>query len=234
MVNEPELPGVWGVMMFRTGANRFRVERPQPGSSVLSIDPDTNQASLPFFVRLTRVARFIALSGAVATVAAALAGPGIAANDEIEPGRLETSFDVAQQIPATVEPGRIEDAFEEQAQPKSTFEPMIQEGEEIAPPAEAPTVTFTLASIVVEGSTVYEPGDFTPLYKELVGTEISLADVYKVASDISAKYRSDGYILSRAIVPPQTIEGGQVKLQAVEGFINEVIIEGDSSVARAC
>ncbi len=226
MVDEPELPGVWGVMMFRTGAYRFRVERPQSGSSVPSIDPDTDQTSLPFFVRLPRIARFIALSGAVAAVSAALAGPGIA-NDEIEHGRLETSFDVAQQIPATVEPGRIEDAFKEKAQPKSTFEPMIEEGEEMAPPAEARSVTFTLASIVVEGSTVYEPGDFLPLYEELVGTEISLADVYKVASAISAKYRSDGYILSRAIVPPQTIEGGQVKLQAVEGYINEVIIEGD-------
>ncbi len=213
-------------MMFRTGANRFRVERTQPGTSVPNFDPDSDQTNLPCFGRRPRIARFIALSGAVAMVAAALAGPGIA-NDEIEPGRLETSFGVAQQIPATVEPGRIEDAFKEPAQPLSTFEPMIEEGEEVAPPAGARSVTFTLASIVVEGSTVYEPGDFMPLYEELVGTEISLADVYKVAGEISAKYRSDGYILSRAIVPPQTIEGGQVKLQAIEGFINEVIIEGD-------
>ena len=72
-----------------------------------------------------------------------------------------------------------------------------------------------------------KPATSRPCTEELVGTEITLADVYKVANEVSKKYRTDGYILSRAIVPPQTIEGGQVTLQAVEGFINEVIIEGD-------
>ena len=156
---------------------------------MLSFDPDSDQTNLTCLGRLPRIARFIALSGAVATIAVVLAGPGNAA-DEIEPGRLETSFDVAQESPTTVEPSRlessfdvaqetpttvdpsrIEDTFEEAAEPPSisdaepqaTFEPMIELGEEAAPPAGAQSITFTLASLVVEGSTIYEPGDFTPL-----------------------------------------------------------------------
>ncbi len=147
---------------------------------------------------------------AVAALAAIVAGPAL-----------------GQQVVPTVEPGQIQKRFKAPLQPKSTIEPVVPEGEEAVPPAGAAEIKFTLSGIVVEGSTVYEDADFLPLYESLLGKEISLADVYGVANAVSAKYRGDGYILSRAVVLAQRIRGGVVRLQAVEGFINEVIIEGD-------
>ena len=36
---------------------------------------------------------------------------------------------------------------------------------------------------------------------------------------MSARYRNDGYILSQVIVPAQSVEGGVVRLQAIEGHV---------------
>ncbi len=81
-------------------------------------------------------------------------------------------------------------------------------GQEVPPPEEAEHTKFVLSGIVVEGSTVYRQADFLPLYKSLLGKEVSLSVIRRVARDITALYLRDGYILSQAIVPPQTIRNG--------------------------
>jgi hemolysin activation/secretion protein len=50
-------------------------------------------------------------------------------------------------------------------------------------------------------------------------------------------YRTDGYILSQVIVPPQDVEAGMVSLQVIEGYIADVTLEGQvrgrSDILRA-
>ena len=98
-------------------------------------------------------------------------------------------------------------------------------------PSEAPPgaadVRFELTGIVLDGMTVYDESDLAPLWQDLLATEVSLADIYDVAAEITAKYRNDGYILSRAIVPPQEIQAGIVRIRVIEGYVDQVIIEGE-------
>ena len=89
-----------------------------------------------------------------------------------------------------------------------------------------------LQSVVVEGSTIYSNEDLAGVYRELLGREVTLAQVFKVADTITARYRNDGYILSRAILPPQTISDGAVRIRIVEGYIDDVRIEGELSDER--
>ena len=166
------------------------------------------------------------MAGCAVGAALLLSGPGVAAQ-ALEPGRLE--FQLAQQLPSTIDPGRIQQQFEEGTEPLSTFEPVIPEGEEAIPPADAEDIRFTLSGVLIEGATAYPESAFLPLYEELLGTEVSLADMYRLAGKISAMYRGGGYILSRAVVPAQRIRDGLVRIAVLEGFINEVIIEGDIS-----
>lgn len=125
--------------------------------------------------------------------------------------------------------GRVEKRFEKPTQPKATLEKKI----EVPPvteeklPAGAEKKLFTLSGVVVEGATIYADTDFLPLYEKYLGKTVSLADVYKIAEAITAKYRNAGYILSKAFVPPQTIQNGIVRILVVEGFVDKVIIEGD-------
>src|SRR4029077_2714040 len=55
--------------------------------------------------------------------------------------------------------------------------------------------------------------------------EIPLAAVYELARRITAKYGAAGYVLSRAIVPPQNFgrHGAVVQIQVVEGYVDNVI-----------
>ena len=135
-------------------------------------------------------------------------------------------------IPSTAEPGRIEKRFEQKAQPKSVLEPIIPKTEGAAPPEQADKIKFGLSGITVIGSTVYQEADFLPLYEQYLDQEISLTTVYKIAEAITAKYGNDGYVLSRAVVPPQRIKTGIVQIRIVEGFIDKVIIEGGDKDSR--
>ncbi|MCB1581154.1 MAG: ShlB/FhaC/HecB family hemolysin secretion/activation protein [Rhodospirillales bacterium] len=94
-------------------------------------------------------------------------------------------------------------------------------------PANADKIRFKLSQIEFEGVGVYDKADIQPLYASKLGTTVTLADVYAIATAMTNKYRNDGYILTQVIVPPQTIDGGRVKLRAVEGFVDKIAVTGD-------
>ena len=96
----------------------------------------------------------------------------------------------------------------------------------VGAPENAGKIKFTLTAVRIEGSTVYSDAALLPLYDAYLGKEINLLTVYKIAEAITVKYRNDGYILSRALVPPQRIRGGTITIRVIEGYVDKVIIEG--------
>ena len=131
---------------------------------------------------------------------------------------------LAQIIPPSERPGRDRERFE------PTNPPLSQPGSSpislpgaVAPPG-AEKITLVLRGVRFVGGTVYRPEELEPLYADLVGRTITLAAVYDIAARVTAKYGSDGYVLSRAIVPPQqlTPSGAVVTIQIVEGYIDRV------------
>ena len=92
-------------------------------------------------------------------------------------------------------------------------------------PAGAEGITLTISRVVVTGATVYSEADFAPLYADMLGGEVTLAAVYDLARRITAKYGAAGYVLSRAVVPPQNFgqRGAVVRIQVVEGYVDKVI-----------
>lgn len=102
----------------------------------------------------------------------------------------------------------------------------IQTGGAVTAPAGAEKVKLVLKSVDVEGQTVYDEVQIRAVYDSMIGTTITLADVFGIADRLTAKYRNDGYILTQVVVPPQTIDGGHVKLRVVEGFVENVTIQG--------
>src|SRR3954466_15814567 len=132
----------------------------------------------------------------------------------------------AQVIPSGAQPGRERQQIAPpvqgpRAQPGG---PAISLPSTVAPPG-AESVMLTVSRIVITGATVYGDADFAPLYADLVGHEVPLAAVYELARRITAKYGAAGYILSRAVVPPQNFgrHGAVIHLQVVEGYIDNVI-----------
>jgi hemolysin activation/secretion protein len=97
----------------------------------------------------------------------------------------------------------------------------------VAVPPGADQVRVTVRDVVVEGSTVYSAEALGESYAGLLGREVSLADVFAVAEVLQRRYRDDGYVLTRVVVPPQKVTEGVFRMRVVEGFVARVTVEGD-------
>lgn len=131
-------------------------------------------------------------------------------------------------VPSTIDPGRVDKKYQEPLKPLSKPEgPVIIKQPKRLPVPQAKELKFIFSDILFDGVTVYTPNQLKELFKDKLGREISLVDIYSIADSITAKYRNDGYILSQVIVPPQTIERGNVLLHVIEGYVDDVVITGD-------
>jgi hemolysin activation/secretion protein len=138
---------------------------------------------------------------------------------------LLPSVTAVAQVPPSEQPGRERDRFVEPPQPRA--QPgggVISLPSTTAPPG-AESIRLTISRVVVTGATVYPDAEFAPLYADMLGGEVTLAAVYDLARRITAKYGAAGYVLSRAVVPPQNFSprGAVVRIQVVEGYIDNVV-----------
>lgn len=134
------------------------------------------------------------------------------------------------QVPGSADSSRVRKHIEEQMetqQPRVSPNIEVKQNEIRSAPAGAEKLQFNLSRLVIDGMTVYSDEDIKPLYADMLGQQISLADVYGIAERLTVKYRNDGYILTQVVVPAQTIQGGVARLQVVEGFVDDISIEGE-------
>ena len=92
-------------------------------------------------------------------------------------------------------------------------------------PAEAKTTKLFIRKIKVVGSTIYTDEQLAPLWEDLLGKSVTLQAVYDLAQKITTKYGTDGYVLSRAIVPEQELnpKGASITIEVVEGYVDKVV-----------
>jgi hemolysin activation/secretion protein len=138
-------------------------------------------------------------------------------------GLLSTAA-VAQVIPPSEQAGRERERFIEPQAPRARpGGPTISLPSTTAP-AEAQSIQVVIRRIRIVGATVYSEADFVPLYEGLLNGPVPLQAVYDLAQRITAKYGSDGYVLTRAVVPVQELEpgGAVVQIEVIEGYIDQV------------
>lgn len=88
-------------------------------------------------------------------------------------------------------------------------------------------IAFTLKSVRFEGSKNLNPNDLIQFYKDKLGKSVTLNELNKMAASVTSHYRNEGFILTRAVVPPQRIENGIVTVRVIEGFVSDVQLKGD-------
>jgi hemolysin activation/secretion protein len=90
--------------------------------------------------------------------------------------------------------------------------------------AKAGEVRFTVNTFVLEGSILLPESKVQDLLKSWTGISITFDDLQKACDAIVALYRKSGYTV-QAIVPPQKIADGVVKLLITEAKLSDVIVE---------
>lgn len=133
------------------------------------------------------------------------------------------------QVPTSVDPAQIERRFEPETRTlPSAAAPKVPE---IPRPSQAapakPIKQFELRSVNVEGNTVFSGEQLKPLYQEYIGKTISTADAQAIAAKVTDYYRSREYILTQAVIPSQNVDTGELNIRVIEGYIANVIIQGD-------
>jgi hemolysin activation/secretion protein len=129
------------------------------------------------------------------------------------------------QVPPSEQPGRERERFVEPQAPRAQPGGATVSLPSTTAPAGAEGIRLVIRRIQIVGSTVYRAEEFAPLYADMVGHEVPLTAVYDLAKKITAKYGADGYVLSRAIVPPQSLGrgGAVVRIEVVEGYVDRVV-----------
>ena len=113
--------------------------------------------------------------------------------------------------------------------------PQQQSLEIVAPtPPEPESVriegTFVLGAVNIEGATVFSSAELAQSFEPYLASRVGQAELYKIAADITDRYRRAGYLLSYAVVPEQAVESGIVNIRVVEGYISNVRVQGDARI----
>jgi hemolysin activation/secretion protein len=91
---------------------------------------------------------------------------------------------------------------------------------------------FVLKNVVIKGATVFSESELQAAYQEQLGQEISLLDVQGIVKRINSLYRKNDYVLSQAVVPAQDVQSGTLTIQVLEGYIHNIVIQGDTLSPR--
>lgn len=77
-----------------------------------------------------------------------------------------------------------------------------------------------------EGNTAISDSELTTVTKPFTGRDISFAELFQARSAVTQLYIERGYITSGALIPPQTLQGGVVTIQVVEGGLESINVSG--------
>jgi len=137
---------------------------------------------------------------------------------------------IAQVLPGAVTPGRDRPTPPVPTQPDFDFSIVAPHRSPV--PRAVDEVHFKLSGITITGAKTISPNDFRPLWADKIGKDVTLADILTIADQIEAAYRSRGYLLVRAYVPPQRVADGVFTINVVEGYLASVTVQGGDGDVR--
>jgi hemolysin activation/secretion protein len=134
----------------------------------------------------------------------------------LPPGRLDDLPDTP--LPSDVLPKPLD---ENQLLPslKLPNQPILEQND--------PNTKFRVDRIEVVGSTVFKAEQFASVTNPFVGRDLTFAELLQIKDAITKLYTDNGYVTTGALITPQTIESGTIKIQVIEGSLEEIKIVGN-------
>lgn len=105
---------------------------------------------------------------------------------------------------------------------------LLTPGNEVTEPSPNSVITGQVAikDCVVVGSTIFDASDFKAITQRCAGQSLSFSELLEIRSAITKFYVDAGYQTSGAYIPPQVLDDGIVKIQVIEGKLEEIRITG--------
>jgi hemolysin activation/secretion protein len=137
-------------------------------------------------------------------------------------------------LPPQTDPGLIQRRVEpRRAPPRGVQLPEMRTGPGAVAPDAVKSVKVRIREVRIEGATAVPLDKMLARARDYLGREITGAEIFELARELTAMYRNAGYILSQVVVPPQSLSEAVLVLRVVEGYVASVRVEGDPAVAGA-
>ncbi|NES22138.1 MAG: ShlB/FhaC/HecB family hemolysin secretion/activation protein [Symploca sp. SIO3E6] len=200
-------------------------EQPSPTTDVFYLH-NHHQSRLYGELSHTTTARFLSLilhSSSFLLMAA----PAIAqATSELELVQLPTMPIISN--PNTPDVVLPEPEPQPVVEPLPSLEDLLPQLE-IAPNHPQTSLEENPGEIIIEqfkvvGSTVFSAEELAAVLEPFTGDTISFPELLQAQAAITELYRKQGYITSGAFTPPQSLQGGTITIQVVEGEVEAIKI----------
>ncbi|MGB3513789.1 MAG: ShlB/FhaC/HecB family hemolysin secretion/activation protein [Microcoleaceae cyanobacterium] len=109
----------------------------------------------------------------------------------------------------------------------------------LPPPLPAPTSPedlpqssekITVQKFVFQGNTAFSDAELAQVTESFTNRPITFIELLAARSAVTNHYIENGYITSGALIPPQQLQGSIVKIQVIEGEVEEINITGSGSL----
>ena len=110
------------------------------------------------------------------------------------------------------------------------FEPRPRTPSDILPPLEEGALgeaRVRVDSIEFRGNTVLNDSELRGIESRYVGRELGLSDLEALRDELTYAYVGRGYVTSGAVIPSQSVAGGVLVVDVVEGVLQDIEVETD-------
>ncbi len=106
------------------------------------------------------------------------------------------------------------------------FDFRIQAPEKSALPKAVDEIQFDVKGFEFDGMAYYKPEEVNDLFAPLIQQKVGLDAIRKVVDALEQRYREQGFFLTRVFIPPQQVKHGIFKIKVLEGYIQNIFVEG--------
>ncbi|RFB06132.1 ShlB/FhaC/HecB family hemolysin secretion/activation protein [Parvularcula marina] len=140
----------------------------------------------------------------------------------------------AQDLPPGSDPARINEELRRRQEQLRETQPVTERGEVTNAqsfefdPLKDTGVSFVLNEVQFESSAFLTQAQLDGIAAEYTGREVTFTDLNEMVAKVNALYDAGGYLTARAVLAPQRIEGGVVKVTLVEGVVEDMSVTGNT------
>lgn len=138
----------------------------------------------------------------------------------------------SQAIPQQGKPGAVERSLQPRPVQEPARLPEIVIQEDGAPRLGDGKVRFQLKELIFDDNLIFSVEQLRAVVAEHIGKTIEVGKLAEIADAVTMHYRKEGYFLTRAYIPPQTIKDGKVQIKVREGRLGDIIIKGNQRYSR--
>ncbi len=114
------------------------------------------------------------------------------------------------------------------APPADSQEPVVTDQTQTEPPAADEGIRVYIRQIAVDASEILTAAEIAAVTSGYEEREVSIRELQTAVEQLNALYREKNYITAKALLPPQTIAEGIVRIQLVEGRLGQLHFNGNN------